>query len=143
MGTIRVLLAEDFEPQRCFTATLLSKTSDLEVISEAGDGLEAVAQAQQFRPDIILMDIGLPKLNGFEAARQIGALVSSAKIVFLTQETDVDVVREAFNLGGWGYVLKQDAETDLLAGVAAVLAGKRFVSCGLGDNGFTSRKHDD
>ena len=56
------------------------------------------------------MDIGLPRLNGFEAARQIGALVSSAKIVFLTQETDVDVVREAFNLGGWGYVLKQDTE---------------------------------
>lgn len=88
----RILLVEDFKLQRSLTAGLLGKNSEVKVICEAEDGPEAVAQAQQFRPDIILMDIGLPSLNGLEAARQISALLPSAKIVFLTQETDVDVV---------------------------------------------------
>lgn len=72
-----------------------------------------------------------PKLNGLEARRQIRDLVPSAKIVFLTQETDADVVTEAFSLGAWGYVLKQDTESDLLAALASVLEGQRFVSSGL------------
>ena len=78
--------------------------------------------------------------------RQLGGfsrLSPPSKIVFLTQESDVDVVREAFSLGAWAYVLKQDAETDLLAAVAAVLAGKRFVSRGLGNDGFPATKSRD
>jgi DNA-binding NarL/FixJ family response regulator len=72
------------------------------------------------------MDIGLPKLNGLEAARQIRELPPAAKLIFLTQEADVDVVREAFSLGACGYVLKQDAELDLLAAIPAILASQRF-----------------
>lgn len=114
---------------------MLNGNSGLHVISEASDGLEAVEKAQQLRPDLILMDIGLPKLNGLEAARRILGLDPSAKIVFLTQETDIHVVREAFSLGACGYVLKQQVETELLPALAAVLEGRRFVSRGLSDGG--------
>lgn len=141
MGRIRVLLAEDFKPQRSLTNQLLSKNPDLAVICEAVDGLEAVAQAQLLKPDVILMDIGLPKLNGLAATRQIRKLVPSAKIVFLTQETDADVVKEALKMGARGYVLKQCAETGLLAAIAEVLAGKCFVSQGLGGDGLDLQKN--
>ena len=91
----RILLVEDFKPYRSLTTTLLSHSPDLKVIGEAEDGSEAVAQAQQLRPDLILMDIGLPKLNGLDAARRIRDVLPSAKIVFLTQVADVDVVKVA------------------------------------------------
>lgn len=80
------------------------------------------------------MDIGLPKLNGLAAASQILALVPAAKIIFLTQETETNVVKEALSLGASGYVLKQCAEIDLLAAITAALEGKRFVSEGLNDS---------
>ena len=131
--TTRILVVEDFKAHRYLIASVLGKNPDLKVVSEAVDGRDAVAQAQQLKPDLILLDIGLPKLNGLEAGRQIRDLVPSAKIVFLTQESDVDVVREAFSLGAWGYVLKQDAESDLLAALASVLHGERFVSSGLSE----------
>ena len=131
-SSVRILLVEDFKPYRSLVLSLLSRNPDLNLTCEVEDGLEAVAQAQQVKPDVILLDISLPRLNGLEAARQISGLVPSAKIVFLTQEMDVDVVKEAFSLGAWGYVLKQDAETDLLSAVAAVVRGRQFVSRGLG-----------
>jgi CheY-like chemotaxis protein len=134
--TIRVLLAEDFRPYRALVASLLSQESAVQVIGEASDGLEIVEKAQQLRPDLIFMDIGLPNLNGLEAARRIHDLNPSAKIVFLTQETDIDVVEEAFSLGACGYVLKQQVETELRPALAAVLQGRRFVSSGLPVDGF-------
>ena len=79
------------------------------------------------------MDIGLPALDGVEAARRIRLLVPTAKIIFLTLEEDVDLVREAFRLGAWGYVLKQEAETDLPAALMAVHGGEKFVSRRLGN----------
>ena len=91
-------------------------------------------------PDVILMDIGLHTLNGIEAARRIRNFLPSAKIVFLTQVTDVDVVKEAFNLGACGYIIKQQANTELLAALAAVIGGNRFVSSGLADYGLTPTK---
>ena len=137
----RILLVEDFKPYRSLTISLLSHNPNLKVICEAADGSEAVAQAQQLRPDLILMDIGLPGLNGLEAARRIHDALPSAKIVFLTQEADVDVVEAAFNLGARGYIVKQQAETELLAALAAVLRGERFVSNGLGEHRFTPTKN--
>jgi DNA-binding NarL/FixJ family response regulator len=133
MSPTRILLVEDFRPQRHLIALLLNRNPNLVLVSEAEDGVEAVAQAQQLRPDIILMDIALPRLNGLDAARQVRCLVPTAKIVFLTQETDSDVVREAFGMGAWGYVLKQEMGADLPAALDAVIQGKRFVSDGLGD----------
>lgn len=138
--SMRILLVEDYKPYRSLISSLLSEDHNLELVGEAEDGLEAVEEARQLKPDIILMDIGLPKLNGLAAARRMLDLVPSAKIIFLTQETDADVVKEALNLGARGYVLKQYAEAELLAAIAAVLAGKRFFSLGLGDGGFDVQK---
>lgn len=133
---IRILLVEDFKPYRSQIIAVLSKNPDLKVVSEAGDGAEAVAQAHNLKPDIILMDIGLPTLNGLDAARQIRGLAPSARIIFLTQQIDVDFVREAFTLGACGYVHKQDAARELLVAVANVSRGERFVSAGLAKEGF-------
>jgi DNA-binding NarL/FixJ family response regulator len=100
----------------------------LEVVCELSDGLAAVQKAAELCPDLILLDIGLPGLNGIEAGRQIRKLVPDAKIIFLTQESSDDVVRAALELGALGYVVKTQAGSDLLAAVDAVLQGKQYVS---------------
>jgi DNA-binding NarL/FixJ family response regulator len=117
---------------------LLDRNSEHEVIGEASDGLEVLSKAEELRPDLIFMDIGLPKLNGLEVARRVLQFNPSAKIVFLTQETDTDVVREALKLGASGYVLKQQAEADLLPAIAAVVQGKCFIGHGLSGDGLGS-----
>jgi DNA-binding NarL/FixJ family response regulator len=114
--------------------SLLAGNPNLNVVGEAEDGMQAIAQAAELRPDVVLMDIGLPKQNGLNAARHILSLVPSAKIVFVTQENDVDVAKEAFRLGAWGYVLKQEVHTMLVAALSAVLQGRRFLSSGLRDH---------
>lgn len=137
---ITILLVEDFKPVRAIIASLLDGNSELCVIGKACDGVEAVAKAQELRPDVVLMDFGLPKLNGLEAARQIRELVPSSKIVFLTQETSAEVLKEALSLGAWGYIVKQQIGKDLLAGLTSVLQGRRFVSAWLEGNGLTATK---
>jgi DNA-binding NarL/FixJ family response regulator len=131
MSSIRVLVADDFAPFRRFICATLGKRKDLQVICEAADGLEAVQQADQLKPELIVLDVGLPKLNGLVAARQICELSPDSKILFVSQETSPDVVQEAFDAGALGYVGKTKAGTDLLAGVEAVLEGRQFVSSGL------------
>jgi DNA-binding NarL/FixJ family response regulator len=127
-STIRVLVVEDFAPFRQFTRSTLGERADLQVICEVADGLEAVQKAEELKPDLILLDIGLPTLNGIEAARQIRKLAPESKIIFLTRESSADVVQEAFGLGAWGYVVKTRAGSNLLAAVEAVLMEKQFVS---------------
>jgi DNA-binding NarL/FixJ family response regulator len=127
-STIRVLVVEDFAPFRQFTRSTLGERADLQVICEVADGLEAVQKAEELKPDLILLDIGLPTLNGIEAARQIRKLAPESKIIFLTQESSADVVQEALGLGAWGYVVKTRAGNNLLAAVEAVLTEKQFVS---------------
>ena len=128
---VRILMVEDFEPYRTHIASLLGKNADLRVICEVGDGLQAVQRALELRPDLILMDIGLPGLNGIDAARKILQLTPESRILFLTQETSADLVREVLNAGAHGYVLKSQAGGELLGAIEAVLQGKRFVSGGL------------
>ena len=111
---IRILLVDDFKPYRHFITSLLSKNADLRIIG------------------------GLPKLNGLEAARQICQLVPSSKVIFLTQETSSEVVKEAISLGTSGYIVKQDAGTQLLAGLEAIFQGKQFVSSSVTDDRFPS-----
>ena len=126
LSRVRILMVDDFEHWRRFASSLLRRKPELQVVGEASDGLEAVQKAVELKPDLILMDIGLPTLNGFEAARQIRTLAPESRIIFLTQESSADVVQEAFSLGAWGYVVKARAESELLAAVETVLLGKKF-----------------
>lgn len=131
---MRVLVVEDFAPFWQFIRSRLAERPDVQVIGEVADGLEAVQKAQLLEPDLVLLDIGLPTLNGMEAARQMRKLVPASKIIFVSQESSSEVVHEALNLGAWGYVVKTRAATDLLAAVDAFLAGRQFVSAGLMQN---------
>ncbi|HKV60965.1 MAG TPA: response regulator transcription factor [Candidatus Acidoferrum sp.] len=125
---IRVLVVEDFLPFRQFVLSTLASVCDLQVIGEASDGCEAVQKAAERQPDLILMDIGLPRLNGIEAARQIRKLVPDSIIIFLTLESSPSAVQEALSLGAQGYVVKTKAGSELLPAVEAVLLGRTFVS---------------
>ena len=127
----RILLVEDFEPLLRFEASLLLENPDWQIIGEATDGLDAVQKAEALRPDVILLDIGLPKLNGIEAARQILVIIPGSRIIFVSQESSASVVAEALSFGALGYVLKARAGSDLRAAVEAVLEGGQFVSRGL------------
>jgi DNA-binding NarL/FixJ family response regulator len=127
----RILVVEDFEPYRAFVTSFLREKPDMQVICEVSDGLDGVAKAKQLAPDLILMDIGLPKLNGIEAARQILEFAPAAKIIFLTQESSAEVVHEALQSGACGYVLKSRAGKDLWEAIDAALRGEQFVGRGL------------
>ena len=128
VAAMRVLVVENFEPFRRFIRSKLGEKPELQVIGEASDGLEAVHEAEELQPDLVLLDIGLPKLNGIEVAQQLRKLAPASKIIFVTQESSADVMQEALSLGAWGYVLKTRAGIDLLAAVEAVISEKCFVS---------------
>jgi DNA-binding NarL/FixJ family response regulator len=128
---IRILVVDDSEPYRRSICSMIRQRPDLTVLAEVQDGLEAVRQAGILQPDLVLLDIALPLLNGIEAARQIAKVASTARIIFLTQESSAEVVHEALALGAWGYVIKAQAGTELLAAVDAVARGNTFVSSGL------------
>ena len=117
-------MVDDFELFRRLVVELLGIRGELQVVGEASDGLEAIKKAVELRPDLILLDIGLPSLDGIKVARQMRSLVPESKIIFLTQETSADVVQEALSLGARGYVVKTRARADLLAAVEAALSGK-------------------
>ena len=135
---VRILVVDDFLPYRQFVSSILQERPGWQVTGEASDGLEAVQRAEELQPDLILLDIGLPKLNGIEAAGRIRNLAPQSKILFVSQESSADVVEEALRLGARGYILKAYAQRDLLAAVEAVLEGKRFVSSGLDGNWASS-----
>jgi DNA-binding NarL/FixJ family response regulator len=130
-SSVRVIVVEDFVPFREFICSTLCKRPNLQVVCEVSDGQEAVQKVGELKPDLILLDIGLPTLNGIEAARRIRKLAPESKIIFVSQESSADVVREALGLGGWGYVVKARAANDLLAAVEEVCDGGRFLSPGL------------
>jgi DNA-binding NarL/FixJ family response regulator len=131
VSSVRVLVVDDFEPFRRFVCSTLAQSPGLQVVGEGSDGLEAVQKTEELKPDLVILDIGLPRLNGIEAARQIHRLTPESRIIFLSQESSPDVVQVALNLGAWGYVVKTRAGSDLLAAVDTILGGKRFVSDGL------------
>jgi CheY-like chemotaxis protein len=120
-------VVDDLEMFRQFISTTLESRMDLNVIGEASDGLEAVQMAGELKPDLILLDIGLPGLNGIEAARRIRSASPKSRIIFVSQEFSVEIVQQAFSVGAWGYVVKMDAGLELLAAVDAVLRDEQFV----------------
>jgi DNA-binding NarL/FixJ family response regulator len=101
---------------------------EFQVIGEASDGLEAVRKAGELKPDLILLDTSLPKLNGIETARRTRELTPHSKILFVSEESSPELVCEALLLGAVGYVLKAEIASDLIPALSAVLAGNRFVS---------------
>ncbi len=127
---IRVLVVEDHRDWRNLVRLLFQMRPEWQIISEVSDGLEAVQMAGELKPDLILLDIGLPKLDGIEAARRIRQLSPNSKIVFLSMDNSLDVVRVALGAGARGYVYKAHARKELLPAVEAVFRGERFVSSG-------------
>jgi DNA-binding NarL/FixJ family response regulator len=125
---IRVLVVDDHEPFRRFVRATLNVRPELQIICEASDGLEAVQKAAEQQPGLIVLDIGLPSLNGIEAARRIRKLSPKSKILFLSQESSAEVMQEAISLGALGYVIKAQAARDLPAALEAVLRNERFIS---------------
>ncbi len=97
------------------------------MVAEVADGLEAVQKARDLKPELVLLDIVLPKMNGFEVARQIRKLSPKSEILFVSQESSADMMEEAFRTGAMGYVIKTDAATDLLNAIAVLLRGEQFV----------------
>jgi DNA-binding NarL/FixJ family response regulator len=124
---VRILVVDDYEPWRRLIELMFRIRPELEIISEAADGLEAVQKAQELQPDLVLMDIAIPRLNGLEAAKRIRTLSPRSKIIFVSQQAPAEVVREALVSGVSGYVVKIDAGAELLLAVDGVLRGERFV----------------
>ena len=137
LSTVHILVADDYADWRRRVRLLLQARPEWQVVAETSDGLEAVQKVEELKPDLILLDIGLPKLNGIEAAGRIRQLSPSSKIVFLSQYNDRDVLRAALSTGALGVVHKTDAGGELLTAVDAVVRGKQFVSSSLKDCEFT------
>ena len=140
---IKILVVDDFEEFRRFVCALLIPKTEFQ-FAEASDGLEAFRKAKELQPDLIVLDIALPSLNGLEVAKRIREFAPGTKILFLSGESSPDVVREALNLGALGYVHKPELQSDLVPAIEAVLKGELFVSRDLKLNGRTDapRRHD-
>jgi two-component system response regulator NreC len=128
MRKIRILLADDHKLMRSGLRVLLEQQSDLAVVGEASDGREAVALVASQKPDVLVMDIGMPHLNGIEAASQITQSHPAISIVMLSMHSDESYVLRALKAGAKGYLLKDSAEADLIRAVHSVAEGKSFFS---------------
>jgi DNA-binding NarL/FixJ family response regulator len=140
-SSIRVLVVDDVEDFRRFICSTLRDKLELRTIHEESDGVGAVAAAHLLQPDLIVLDIGLPKLNGIEAARRIRELAPQSRILFVSQESSVEIVQAAFGAGASGYVVKMDAGRELQTAVSDVLRGEKFVGARFAGHGFTAQRH--
>jgi len=121
-----IVIADDFAEFRRFVRSRL-QGNEFHIVAEAADGLEAVAKAATLQPDLVLLDIQMPKLNGLEAAAQIRSTAPQSKILFLSQNTDPDIVQSAMSDGAAGYLCKSKINRQLVPAIESALAGKRFV----------------
>jgi two-component system NarL family response regulator len=121
------VVADDFENWRRAIVSILAEEPDFEVIFQASDGVEAVQKCWELKPDILVMDVGLPKLSGLEAARQIREISPDTKILFLSANTSREVLQEALRLGAAGYILKMNAGCELLQAVRAAVRNEEFL----------------
>jgi DNA-binding NarL/FixJ family response regulator len=128
-----ILIVDDFAPWRRAVQRMFESEPDFKIIGVAPDGLEAVQKAAEMHPDVILMDISLPRLNGIEATRQIREVSPTSKILFLSEKRSPDFIKVAFQVGGVGYVLKSDCPEELLPAIKAILRGEQFMSRTLRD----------
>ena len=128
MGALRILLADDHTVVRQGLRKVLEERPEWEVVAEAGDGREAVRQAERLTPDVAILDVAMPLLNGIEATRQIARRVPSTRILVLSMHADEAYVRQLLEAGAIGYLLKDSADVDLIQAVTAVSQGKSFFS---------------
>jgi two-component system, NarL family, nitrate/nitrite response regulator NarL len=128
MSVTQILVVDDFVPWLGVVHGILESETDLKIIAATTDGLEAIQTAKELQPDLILIDINLPSLNGFEVARRIRALSPASKILFLSDQRNPEMIDAAFRLGALGYVSKLDSNSDLVSGIRVVLRGQHFVS---------------
>lgn len=128
-------MVDDYEPFRRFVVSALQQESEFQIVVEISDGAQAVLEAAELQPDLIVLDIGLPNLSGIQVATRIRSRSPLAKILFVSQETSTEIVQAAFGTGAQGYVVKMDAARELMTAVNAVLEGGTYVSTRL-------RKHD-
>jgi DNA-binding NarL/FixJ family response regulator len=133
MSARKILVVDDFLPWQRFVAAIFESETDLKIVSVAFDGSEAAKKAKELQPDVILMDISLPIMNGIESTRQIRVLSPESKILFLSEHRDPNLIEATFEAGGSGYVLKCDSSSDLIPGIRAVLLDQPFVSRTLKD----------
>ena len=131
LASIRILVADAFEPWRRSVRSMLKGHPKLRVVGEAADGLTALQRASALKPDLVLLAIDLPNLNGIEVARRIRQVVPGTRIVFLTLEGEADVVQAALDTGAQGYVVKTGAGSELYPAIEAVLQGEQYVSSGV------------
>jgi len=128
MGRLRLLLADDHTIVRQGLRKILEERPDWEVVAEAGDGREAIRQAELLRPDVAILDVAMPLLNGIEATRQITRRVPTTRILVLSMHADEAYVAQMLQAGAAGYLLKASADVDLIHAVAEVARGRSFFS---------------
>src|SRR6478752_2941883 len=142
MKRIRILLADDHAVVRQGFKMILSVHPDMEIVGEAGNGREAVQLAEELRPDVIVMDVAMPELNGIEATRRVTEAVPHSRVLALSMHKDSVYVREILRAGARGYLLKDSIDTDLLAAVRAVARGEGYLSPAVSDAVLNDyRKH--
>jgi DNA-binding NarL/FixJ family response regulator len=130
---IKILLADDHALVRHGFRMILAAQPDMEIAGEAGNGREAVELAQKLKPDVVVMDVAMPELNGIEATRRIIELAPRARVLALSMHKDAVYVREILRAGARGYLLKDSADADLIAAVRAVAKGEGYLSPGVSD----------
>ena len=128
MKRIRILLADDHAVVRHGFKMILGAQPDMEIVGEAGNGREAVELTEQLKPDIVVMDVAMPELNGIEATRRVAASVPHARVIALSMHKDSVYVREVLRAGARGYLLKDSGSADLVAAVRAVAQGEGYLS---------------
>jgi DNA-binding NarL/FixJ family response regulator len=128
MSVITILVVDDAEHWRKFVSFILRIDPAMTIVSEASDGTQAVQEAKQHQPTIVLLDIGLPGINGIEAGWRILREAPNSKIIYVSQESDIEVVQEALAVGAAGYVSKIDAGSQLVEAINSAMRGQRFIS---------------
>ncbi len=134
---LKVLLAEDHQTVREGVKLLVNAQDDMEVIGEAGDGEEALNKAVELKPDLLLMDISMPHMNGLRATKRIRHAVPAMKILILTRHTDDGYLQQLIGAGANGYVLKQSAPTELISAVRSVASGNAYIDPSLAQKVMT------
>ena len=130
-SSLRILVADSFEPWRRYVSSVLEQDQSLLIVGVASDGLEAVQKAIELAPDLVLLSVALPKLNGIETVKKISQAAPGVKLLFATQMVDADVMAEALRNGAHGYIWKMDAQRELLHAIRAIRAGEKFIGSGI------------